>query len=213
MPAREFCSLKCTIWIVNFSPAIHHELIYCSGTARRRRESISSINETNSLYTGKWTNVNYQLHLYMNIPGGLFSHQMVCVPDSISHTWARQSSTHHWLWSTSWNEQPTMVAMQHCNLIKHDWVNLLQELSTSWESFLPETRNSHCQTSLGTSQNLQSAGVLSLNMISGTYNQKISHLASLLVIHQDVPGSKVSVYKALLGQVLHTWGNLTTVPQ
>ena len=36
------------------------------------------------------------------------------------------------------------------------------------------------------------------------------HLARPLVIHQDVPGSKISVYKALLGQVLHTWGNLTT---
>ena len=30
------------------------------------------------------------------------------------------------------------------------------------------------------------------------------HLARPLVIHQDVPGSKISVYKALLGQVLHT---------
>ena len=31
-----------------------------------------------------------------------------------------------------------------------------------------------------------------------------AHLARPLIIHQDVPGSKVSVYKALLGQVLHT---------
>ena len=31
-----------------------------------------------------------------------------------------------------------------------------------------------------------------------------SYLACLVIIHQDVPGSKVSVYKALLGQVLHT---------
>ena len=32
----------------------------------------------------------------------------------------------------------------------------------------------------------------------------VIYLASLHFIHQYVPGSKVSVYKALLGQVLHT---------
>ena len=34
-------------------PAIHHDLIYCSGAARRRRESISSINEPNTLHVYK----------------------------------------------------------------------------------------------------------------------------------------------------------------
>ena len=48
----------------SFSPAIHHNLIHCSGTARRRRESISGINEIYSLYR-KLNNVSYQLHLYI----------------------------------------------------------------------------------------------------------------------------------------------------
>ena len=46
-----------------------------------------------------------------------------------------------------------------------------------------------------------------------TINVLIYLAFSPTTIHQDVPGSKVSMYKALLGQVLHTRGNLKTVPQ
>ena len=88
----------------------------------------------------------------------------------------------------------------------------LQLLSISQESFLHWRCNNFHLPNLSTYQSQQSA--ISILMNHGCVSAIMqSHLARSLIIHQYVPGSKVSVYKALLGQVFHTRGNLTTVPQ
>ena len=137
--------------------------------------------------------------------------QMACAPDSISHTWAHQSSTHHWLGRTSFVELPKnhIANMPNYNL---------KQRHTCYLKRWPFQRNH--------SFRILRHIILSIINISG--HSKIcnlfmirkrllspfsAHLASFFIIHQNVPCSKVPVYKFLLGQVLHTFGNLMTEPQ
>ena len=101
-------------------PALDHELINCSWTARGRGETMPIIDgseslcdrldgnvlmNTNTTYLHQCKRPKY-LCACINWPVGWWSLQMVCVPSSISHTSELQSSTHHWKWSTSCTGEP-----------------------------------------------------------------------------------------------------------
>ena len=78
---------------------------------------------------------------------------MVWVPDSISHTWAHQSYTHHWLWSTSCSKVPIINAA----CIACHWASLNQQ-SMCWPLVLSIYWNLSTMRDVGlvTCQNLQS---------------------------------------------------------
>ena len=74
-------------------PALHHSFIYGPGTAGRGRKTETQTNHPHTL-KGIITTCGW-VCLFKCIPLDWCIFQMVCVPDSISHTGLHQSSTHH----------------------------------------------------------------------------------------------------------------------
>ncbi len=93
---------------------------------------------------------------------------------------------------------------------------LPQEQSISQESFLRGKRNNSHPPDPWPCQSLKSGQISShitsqLTIPSVKYHSV--NLAGLVLCYQDVPGSQVSVDKGLLGEVLHSRGNLATEVQ
>ena len=93
------------------SPALHHKVINLPGASWGRSQSVPTVNHSHYLSCGGYTVIVMQCSWFTlkTLPPYCHMSQKVCVPDSISHTWHSQSSTHHWQWSTSCNEVPTII--------------------------------------------------------------------------------------------------------
>ena len=119
-----------------FSPTLYHNLVHLSGTTRRRREPISSINEVNHLTVClalKWfvPQTPYLIHEYTKAPNITGRGVLLVVKCLIV----------------------VVVACEQTIVHTIRFIYVPQELSTSQESFLPETHSSHHQISLWTFQN------------------------------------------------------------
>ena len=102
--------IACKVIPLLYSPALDHELVDISRTARWRGNSVPTVYHFNHLKQNipscSYILLNQKPVDICSLPWYCYAPGMVCVPDSIPHTSQLHSSTHHWQWNTSWNAVP-----------------------------------------------------------------------------------------------------------